>query len=268
MASYNMDSKTNRDILERSARIMEKNDGRRNSNLTPDKLLDSLNSPNNKANNSLFDMAAGVIASTSKWVYEKFADQEEHIHLLKNKQEIDNRIRNSGGVLFNRLTRMEPDSRGEFIPVKYIGIEIVGDGANEVEARLEYNNKMVRPFIKESDVCTIDNPFGSPMSCRTTNEFHENSSVPVRKVVCTPMNPTGGPIRSQAHFSEVPSYTNAGYRRQVAYEVEKVYEVNPKNISQVNFGSKASPLQARAYLRRELFFISEGQWKKINLEYL
>lgn len=267
MTSFAKKDKAYYNMKKRSARIMVRNDKKRMKNLSPQNLSKSLKSPNSQAKDNLFSIAASFVESLAEVVYGYFSDQEEHSHLLKNKQEISDKIRRSGGVLYHRLTRMEPDSRGVFIPVKYIGIEIVGEGPSEALARLDYNDRIAPPVITETTVCTGDNPFGSPMSCKTIEEYDENFSFPVKKVVCTPMNPTGQSMRSQAYLSAAPAYSNNGYKRQVSYEVEKIYNINPRNQGQVNFGSKTSPIQPKAFLQTDLFFISEEKWKAINPEY-
>lgn len=176
---------------------------------------------------------SGYLNKGNESLYSKYAREQDVPALFSLEKEIDARIKKTGiGVLIQRLTKRAPDLAGNFLP-EYMGLLIVADGFDEIEAQSNYDSKK------------------NPSTSQASNMG-----------VCTPLNPTGRPERVVQTTEIGPSREgyNMGYASQLADKVNSVLKNNPKNIGEIAFDSIVSPIQPLAYIEEEFFFISKEDW--------
>jgi hypothetical protein len=185
----------------------------------------------NKNTKTIIGKIPGYLNKANDLLYSEFAKQQDASDLLSIENEIEARIKSSGvGVLIKRLTKMIPDSAGNFLP-QYIGLQIASDGLNELVAQSNYDAKK------------------NPSKSQASNDG-----------ICTPINPTGGTDVDGPSIGPAPEGYNMGYASQLANKIMSVYESNPNIIGKITFDSIDSPIQPLAYIKEEFFFISKVTW--------
>jgi hypothetical protein len=175
------------------------------------------------------------LASLKDSMYDKRAMRRDAVEIQNLTSEIDARLSaGSSGVLIRRITIMHTGDAGTTIPI-YAGLQVAGDGENELDALSKYNN------IKS----------GIEGGSRNQEALG---------AVCTPQNPTGERLKAEQTIQALPSGFNLGYASSLSNVIYKSLETNPKNIGKIEIGGQVSPLQPTSFIEDSFFFISKEEW--------
>ncbi|MCX7103310.1 MAG: hypothetical protein NTX38_17965 [Methylobacter sp.] len=210
------------------------------SEITNNILKGQSNSPAKFLGSVAGDIKMGA-ESLQKWLLRSL----DSSHLLYISDQIDANFKNGAkGVLIARLYDVIPDEGGH--TRIYLGLQVAGTGDDLDSAMSSYTKQLNK----------------SQQTTTNIGEFTRNLDG-----VCTPSNPLGenrsDQFSSKSEIKSSPEGYNWGYNSELSSKINKVYQINPRNIDDVKIGGNT--IVSTRYIEREFRFINIKEWEDFKL---